>query len=185
MADHSVIGVTVDKLSFRAEALGRLLRRRRLSLVTAESCTAGLAAHLMAQTEQATSFLVGGFVVYTKAAKAKVLGVPRSLMDQPIGAVSAEVANAMAIGALARSGADVCVAITGVAGPEPDEDGNGVGLFYVSCGESGRAPNYLRLDFGSGERDVLIRYVLASAFRLASMTLDNDDRQYLAAGYGR
>jgi PncC family amidohydrolase len=76
--------------------------------------------------------LHGGFVVYTKANKSAALGVPADVIERH-SAVSQEVARAMARGALDRCPAGIIVAITGVTGPEPDEDGNPVGLVHMAA----------------------------------------------------
>ena len=103
-----------------------------VTIVTAESCTAGALAYTLSKAPGAGEYLQGGFVTYTKEMKAEVLGVPRKLLERKT-AVSEEVATAMALGALKRAPADVAIAVTGVAGPEPDEDGNPVGLVYVAA----------------------------------------------------
>src|SRR5689334_2097347 len=95
-----------------------LLKRAGLSVVTAESCTAGLLAKTLSDAPGAAEHLAGGFVTYTKAQKTKALGVSARLLRTK-GAVCREVANALARGALARSAAELAVAITGVAGPDP------------------------------------------------------------------
>src|SRR4029453_4140413 len=109
-----------------AERVMQLARERRMTIATVESCTAGSLAHLLSQAEGASDTLHGGFGVYTKENKTASVGVPPELL-QAHTAVSAEVAQAMATGGLGRCPADVVVAITGVAGPDPDEDGNPVG----------------------------------------------------------
>jgi nicotinamide-nucleotide amidase len=119
-------------LKERAERVSKLAQARHVTLATVESCTAGSLAHLLAQSEGASATLHGGFVVYTKQNKMAAVGVPRDLLAAHT-AVSAEVAQAMAEGGLARCPADIVVAITGVAGPEPDEDGNPVGLVFVAA----------------------------------------------------
>jgi nicotinamide-nucleotide amidase len=103
-----------------------------VTLATAESCTGGALAFLLSDAPGAGELFHGGFVVYTKANKTKALGVPAELIRQHT-AVSAEVARAMAKGAIERCPADIVVAITGVAGPEPDEDGNPVGLVFIAA----------------------------------------------------
>jgi PncC family amidohydrolase len=103
-----------------------------LTLATAESCTAGSLAFLLSQAPGGGGVLQGGFVVYTKANKSAALGVPEALIQRH-SAVSSEVARAMASGALERCPADIVVAITGVTGPEPDEDGNPVGLVHMAA----------------------------------------------------
>jgi nicotinamide-nucleotide amidase len=73
----------------------------------------------------------GGFVCYSKACKNAILGVPSSLINETT-AVSEPVAKALARGALDRTSCDLALSITGVAGPEPDEDGNPVGLVHIA-----------------------------------------------------
>src|SRR3569832_2135562 len=87
---------------------------RKLTVVTAESCTSGLLASLLSEAPGASEFLHGGFVTYTKANKTAALGAPEDLLTAKT-AVCEEVARAMAEGALERSPADVAAAITGVA----------------------------------------------------------------------
>lgn len=105
-------------------------RARKLTIATAESCTAGGLACLLADAPGASEVFHGGFVAYTKDQKTAGLGIPRPVIDEHA-AVSVAVARAMAQGALERSPADLVISITGVLGPEPDEDGNPVGLVYI------------------------------------------------------
>jgi len=114
-------------LSRLAERALEVAAQRNASIVTAESCTAGKLAALLSEAPGAAERLHGSFVTYTKANKTKSLGVSAALLQRR-GAVCREVAVAMAEGALVRSPATVAVSITGVAGPDPDEDGNPVGL---------------------------------------------------------
>lgn len=106
------------------------------SLVTAESCTAGKLAAVLSEAPGASDYFHGGFVVYTKDNKTKALGVTADLIKRK-SAVCSDVAIAMANGALMHSPADIAVAITGVAGPEPDEDGNPVGLVCIAVAARG------------------------------------------------
>ena len=106
-----------------AERILKKAKAAGLQIVTAESCTAGTVAHVLSKGEGASKHLAGGFVTYTKDMKSRVLGVPMAMLKSK-SAVAAEIAEAMARGALARSGASIAVAVTGVAGPDPDEDGN-------------------------------------------------------------
>lgn len=107
-----------------------LLKERGLTLGTAESCTGGLIAKLITDLPGASAVLKGGVVSYTNEVKAGVLGVPQALLDRH-GAVSAPVAEAMARGAKKALGCDLAVSATGVAGPDPDDRGNPVGLVYL------------------------------------------------------
>jgi nicotinamide-nucleotide amidase len=99
-----------------AQRLGQLLQAQRAWLTTAESCTAGGVAYAVTQIAGSSAWFDRGFVTYSNAAKHALLGVPEPLLAAH-GAVSEPVARAMAAGALAASGAQVAVAITGIAGP--------------------------------------------------------------------
>jgi PncC family amidohydrolase len=103
-----------------------------LTLATAESCTAGAIAFALSASPPAGDLFHGGVVAYAKRMKEEMLGVPHDLLRDK-SAVCAEVAQAMARGILTRCSADLAVAITGVVGPETDEDGNPVGLIYCAC----------------------------------------------------
>jgi nicotinamide-nucleotide amidase len=106
----SLDGTTID------DQVAKLLRESGLKLGLAESCSGGMLAARITNPPGASDYFMGGVVSYSYAAKEDLLGVPKALLDE-FGAVSPEVAEAMAKGALKRFGADVAVAITGVAGP--------------------------------------------------------------------
>ena len=114
----------------------RLLGERKMTLATAESVTAGLVAHRIAQIPGASNWLKGGIVAYTNEVKSKLLGVPQSLLDTH-GAVSAPVAEAMATGCRERFGSDLAVSTTGLAGPGGAAPGKPVGLVYVGLAWNG------------------------------------------------
>jgi competence/damage-inducible protein CinA-like protein len=114
----SLDGETVDS------QLARLLQGRHLAL--AESCSGGLLAARITDLPGASAYFSGGVVAYSNEAKADLLGVDPALIDAH-GAVSAEVAEAMSRGALARFGADVAVSITGIAGPDGGSEEKPVG----------------------------------------------------------
>ncbi len=113
----------VDELS---ERLGKLLLEQNLKLVTAESCTGGGLAEIITRIPGSSNWFERGFVTYSNEAKQELLGVPFNTIDQ-FGAVSEETAIAMAEGALDNSHADVCVSITGIAGPDGGTDEKPVG----------------------------------------------------------
>jgi nicotinamide-nucleotide amidase len=136
-----------------------------LSLVTAESCTAGAVARALSEVPGAGDHLQGGFVVYSKEMKTKALGVSSYLLKQKT-AVCAEVAEAMARGALKRSPAEVAVAVTGVAGPEPDEDGNPVGLIYCCAVRNGHDPVTSRRHCKQMKHDEIIHEAIRESLRL-------------------
>jgi nicotinamide-nucleotide amidase len=120
----------------RAQPIVDQLRRRGLWVITAESCTAGLIAAILSHARGAGECLHGGFVTYSKAHKSASLGVDPILL-RTAGSVNAEVARQMAEGALRHSGASVSVSVSGVLGPDPDEDGAPPGLVFVAAARTG------------------------------------------------
>jgi nicotinamide-nucleotide amidase len=113
------------------EVVARLLRERALRLALAESCTGGLLAARLTEVPGASHFLERAFVAYSNRAKVEELGVEAAVVERH-GAVSEEVAAAMAEGARRRSGAEVGVGITGIAGPDGGTTEKPVGLVYVA-----------------------------------------------------
>ncbi len=107
------------------------LRERGFTFGCAESCTGGLIAKRMTDLPGASAVFKGGLVTYCNEMKEALLGVPHGLLEEK-GAVSREVAEAMAQGARRALGCDLAVAATGVAGPDSDDRGNPVGLVYIA-----------------------------------------------------
>jgi PncC family amidohydrolase len=126
--------VTDDRLVALAERLYRTCVDRGLTVATAESCTGGLVAHAITEIAGSSSYLRGGFVTYADDVKRDQLGVAQELLAAH-GAVSAQVARAMAEGARARLGADLAVAVTGIAGPGGGSAEKPVGLTYVGVAD--------------------------------------------------
>jgi nicotinamide-nucleotide amidase len=121
------------------------LRRRGWRLAVAESCTGGLITARLTDIAGSSDVLEGGLVTYSNDAKHRWLGVPEELIERH-GAVSAEVAAAMASGARSRCAADVGVAVTGIAGPGGGTPAKPVGLVYAAVdGPDGGATEELRL----------------------------------------
>lgn len=112
------------------EVVGRLLAERRLTLALAESCTGGLIAHRLTQVPGASAYVDRGVVCYSNRAKTEMLGVSAALITQH-GAVSQEVAAAMATGIRERSQVSVGVSVTGIAGPGGATAAKPVGLVYI------------------------------------------------------
>lgn len=128
-----VIGVDVSSVE---EVCLALLKEKGLTVGTAESCTGGLIAKLLTDLPGSSAVFRGGVVSYCDGVKAGALGVPYDLLDQ-YGAVSAQVAEAMALGAREALGCDIALSATGVAGPDSDDRGNPVGLVYLGIAWAG------------------------------------------------
>ena len=122
-----VYGIDVKDL---AQVCMEELLKKGLTLATAESCTGGLVARRITALPGASRVYRGGVVSYWTEVKAAVLGVPQETLDT-YGAVSEQTARAMAQGARKITGAEVAVSVTGVAGPDPDERNNPVGLVFI------------------------------------------------------
>lgn len=109
---------------------GLLLKARGAMVAVAESCTAGLLGGRITNVAGSSAWFAGGFITYSDAMKTALLGVDPALLAEK-GAVSEEVAKAMADGARQRTGADYAVSVTGEAGPEPSDPKNPVGLLFL------------------------------------------------------
>jgi nicotinamide-nucleotide amidase len=160
----SVSCVEAD-LARTAQPVIDALRARSLSVVTAESCTAGLVAAVLSHAKHAGDCFHGGYVAYSKDQKAASLGVDHGLLTSN-GSVSAEVARQMVLGALRQSSANIAIAITGVLGPDPDEDGNPAGLVYFGVGRRTCDPVISKQHFTNQEPDVVRRCAVQHALEL-------------------
>ena len=114
-----------------ASQLGELLRERGLTVAVAESCTGGMVGSLITDQPGSSAYFLGGVIAYSDAVKRDELGVPAALLKR-VGAVSQEVAQAMAEGARSRFGTDLAAGVTGIAGPGADNSDKPVGLTYVA-----------------------------------------------------
>ena len=122
---------TDPELARLAVRVGKALLRSERSAATAESCTGGWIAKAMTDIAGSSQWFIEGFVTYSNKSKARRLGVPMSVLNAQ-GAVSEAVARAMALGALRRSGAQVAVAVTGIAGPDGALPGKPVGTVWLA-----------------------------------------------------
>jgi PncC family amidohydrolase len=123
-----------DALVALAEQLQRACIERGLTVSVAESCTGGLVAAAITDVAGSSGYFLGGVVSYSNAAKESLLAVPSATLAAH-GAVSAEVAAAMAVGARARFGASLAASATGVAGPDGGTVAKPVGLTYVGLAD--------------------------------------------------
>jgi nicotinamide-nucleotide amidase len=147
-----------------AEHVLTVCRNRKLKLVTAESCTGGLVAATLTAIAGSSDVVERAFVTYANEAKREMLGVPwDALMGH--GAVSEPVARAMAAGALARSGADLAVSVTGVAGPGGGTPEKPVGLVHFVAARVGHEPVAERHVF-PGDRDGIRRVAVLTALSM-------------------
>ncbi len=119
-------------LDSEAAAVLDACRAHRVKLATAESCTGGMIAAALTAIAGSSEIVECGFVVYSNTAKTDLLGVPAALIAR-VGAVSEEVACALAHGALARSPAQLSIAVTGIAGPGGGSSTKPVGLVHLAC----------------------------------------------------
>jgi nicotinamide-nucleotide amidase len=142
-----------------AQSLLGELQRHALLIATAESCTGGLLAALLTEVPGASTMVERGLVTYSNAAKTELLGVAPELIARH-GAVSEQVARAMADGCLARTPAHVAVSVTGIAGPDGGSAQKPVGLVYLGVAARGEATRVQECRFGDIGR---------SAIRLASV----------------
>jgi nicotinamide-nucleotide amidase len=154
-------------LTKEAAALLDALRKRGLKLATAESCTGGLIAGLLTEIAGSSDVVERGFVTYSNAAKAELLGVPEALLAEH-GAVSEPVARAMARGALARSQADIAVAVTGVAGPGGGTAAKPVGIVHVAAARRGGTVLHRECRFGDIGRGAVRIASVEAALQLAA-----------------
>lgn len=153
-----------------ATALLELCRSRGVMLATAESCTGGLIAATLTEVAGSSDVVDRGFVTYSNAAKRELLGVATDLIEEE-GAVSEKVVRAMAKGALERSGADVTVAVSGVAGPGGGTEDKPVGLVHFAAARTGRPTLHRERRFGDiGRAEVRLESV-AEAFALIEQVL--------------
>jgi nicotinamide-nucleotide amidase len=160
-----------------AQALGDLLKSRGLSLATAESCTGGWLGKVMVDVAGSSAYYLGGWVVYSNQMKVAELGVARELIDVH-GAVSAQVAREMCLGAMSHSGADCAVSITGIAGPDGGTPDKPVGTVYIAAALHDHV-QVRRFEF-PGERDVVRdRSVKAALQMLRFILMDVADSPLL------
>jgi nicotinamide-nucleotide amidase len=147
--------------------------RRKLTLATAESCTGGLVAAALTEIAGSSAVVERAFVTYSNRAKTEMLGVAPALLEAK-GAVSKEVAIAMAEGALAHAPADVAVAITGVAGPSGGSASRPVGLVHLAAARRGGPTRHVERRFPNDGRSAIRLAATKEALRLL--------RELLSAG---
>jgi nicotinamide-nucleotide amidase len=149
-----------EQLVGLARRVGRLLRDRGMHLATAESCTGGLVAHLITEVAGSSDYFTGALVTYANDVKIELADVPTGVLEAH-GAVSAQVARAMAEGTRRRLGVDVAVAVTGIAGPDGGTADKPVGLTYIAVAD--RDGSDVRRHVWNGDRSGNKRLSAAAA----------------------
>ncbi len=145
-------------------------RRKKLRVVTAESCTGGLIAGALTAIAGSSDVVDRAFVTYSNEAKREMIGVPWDAILGH-GAVSEPVARAMAAGALARGNAQIAVSVTGVAGPGGGTPDKPVGLVHLAAERTGHEPIVERHVF-PGDRDQIRRLTVLTALAMVAILAD-------------
>lgn len=154
------------------DAAARALAAAKLAgvrIATAETCTAGLVSGCLTSVPGASQIFERGYVLYHDSAKATGLGVAEEV-SRAHGAVSAEVTQGLAEGALANSGAGVAVAVTGYAGPGGGSDKNPVGTCYIAAAARGK-PTLVERHVFPGDRDAVRLAAVGAALELIAKRL--------------
>lgn len=144
-------------------AVAQLLAKHHLTVTTAESCTGGLLAGRLINVPGISENLKEGYITYSNEAKEKLLGVSHATLEQ-YGAVSEETVLEMASGGAKAANADICVSISGIAGPDGGTKEKPVGLVYMCCYCKGKT--YVERNLYTGNRSKVREYAVASALTL-------------------
>jgi nicotinamide-nucleotide amidase len=152
------------RLKALASATLERLETTKRKCATAESCTGGLAAALLTSIPGSSHMVDRGFVTYSNESKIEMLGVAKDIIETH-GAVSAPCAEAMAKGALERSGADVAVSITGIAGPDGGSEAKPVGLVYLAVATPAKT-EVVEKRFGAQARDTIREESVVAALEM-------------------
>ncbi len=164
-----------------AQALTEYLESKHLTISCAESATCGLIAKLLTDRSGSSAWYWGGVESYANDAKAKILGVERSLLDDPsVGPVSWQCAKQMAEGMRSLSGTDLALSVTGIAGPTGEEPGKPVGTVYFGFASSFRETETIRVQFNDMPRAEMrsafagVCLSLCLSYALGKAIIDND-----------
>ena len=150
---------SLEDLAPLSEQVLDALKAHSMMVATAESCTGGLIAGALTEIAGSSAAVDRGFVTYSNEAKTELLGVSAELINR-VGAVSKEVAMAMAEGALARSNADVAVSVTGIAGPGGGSAEKPVGTVHLAVAATGHPTEHLHCWFADqGRRSIRLATV--------------------------
>ncbi|WP_306119912.1 MULTISPECIES: CinA family protein [unclassified Roseitalea] len=160
-----------DDIAGLSARLVAMSTERDAMVTTAESCTGGMIAAAITDNEGASIAFERGFVTYANQAKVELLGVDAGLIES-VGAVSGEVAGAMAEGALARSNADIAISVTGIAGPGGGSDIKPVGLVWFGCASAWAPTLVVSRQFEDRGRAFIRAISVVTALQIVVDTLD-------------
>ncbi len=156
-----------------AEKLLYLCRTRGLMIATAESCTGGMITAALTDIAGSSDVVDRGFITYSNQAKADMLGVPKVTIAE-FGAVSEEVARAMACGAVIRSRADIAVAVTGIAGPGGGSVNKPVGLVHLAAASKSGLVLQKECMFANQTREEVRTQTVAAAFEILNKLIEKN-----------
>ena len=165
------MSVSDQQLAETGALLCSELKQRGLTITTAESCTGGWVAKVLTDVAGSSDYMVAGLVTYSNNAKNELLGVTESSLNQH-GAVSEPVVREMVAGAKALTGADVALAISGIAGPEGGSEDKPVGTVWFAWGRS-LADTEAVTEVFTGDRDQVRRQAVLFAMQGLRAFLEN------------
>lgn len=171
MAENALNGLD-DLAPLAIKVLDALISRGKM-IATAESCTGGLISGTLTEIAGSSAAVDRGFVTYSNEAKAELLGVPPGLISK-VGAVSKEVAIAMAEGALARSNADISVSVTGIAGPGGGSDEKPVGTVHIAVAEKHKPTQHFHCWFADRGRQSIRLETVQTALSSVLNSLESE-----------
>lgn len=148
----------------KTQKVSKALRKANKKVVTAESCTGGLIGAAFTQLPGSSEVFERGYITYSNDAKIELLTVP-TIFIEDFGAVSKQVAIAMAEGALLMSKADISISVTGIAGPDGDTHDKPIGTIHIACAQHGKETSHRHLAF-NGNRDSVRNQALEAALDL-------------------
>ena len=152
-----------ERMGVLAAEVGAALQVRNSTLATAESCTGGWVGEVITSVAGSSAWFERGFITYSNESKTELLGVPEATLAR-YGAVSEQSARAMVEGAIARSRADIALAVTGIAGPGGGAPGKPVGLVWFAWAERGREARALQCVF-RGDRQFVRAQAVVQALQ--------------------
>ncbi|MCK4777624.1 MAG: CinA family nicotinamide mononucleotide deamidase-related protein, partial [Actinomycetia bacterium] len=160
---NKIFGVEKDRLE---EVLGKLLRKKKKTIAFAESCTGGYIGKLMTDIEGSSDYFKGGIIAYSNDLKINILGVSDEVIRK-YGAVSHECAVSMAEGVAKKTGADIGVGVTGIAGPKGSSEEKPIGTVFMSL--SDKEKTYVKKNIFAGDRETIRKKAALYAINYARL----------------